>query len=185
MAINAKWHKANPMPKKSTDNQKIQWHVDHARECACRPIPKSILAKMKERKPKLVVSVLTKNNGKYLLAREMLESGIDKWIVPGGKVEFGESLEDAALREIKEETGLNIDNLEFLCFKEALFPKYNYHTVIFFFSATSNKFDLEDDIEGKVIESKWFTKSQVKKLPLVESAKWLFEWLENGKNNSS
>jgi len=165
------------MPTSATEKERLQWHVDHARECDCRPIPNSILAKMKDRKPKLVVSVLVRNNGKYLLVREILESGIDKWIVPGGKVEFGESLEDAARRELQEETGLNINNLEFMCFKEALFPDYNYHTVIFFYSATSNKVKLENDIEGKVIEANWFSKKEIKKLPLVESADWLFEWL--------
>jgi len=181
MKINKTWHKANPMPKKATDKQKIQWHVDHARLCGCRPIPKSVLEKMKERKPKLVVSVLTKNNGKYLLVKETLEDGKEKWIVPGGKVEFGESLEDAAKREIKEETGLKIDRLKFLFFKEAIYPLVNYHTVIFFYSANTKKSALEDDIEGKVIEAKWFTKKQVKKLPLVESAEWLFEWLKYNK----
>jgi hypothetical protein len=64
-----------------------------------------------------------------------------------------------------------------LCFKEALFPEYNYHTVIFFFSTNVKSTKIGKDIEGKVIETKWFTKSEAEKLPLVDSAKWLFDWM--------
>lgn len=177
MKINKKWHLKNRMPKNATLNQRIQWHVDHARECACRPIPKNIQNKLLERKPKLVVGVLAKNKNKYLLAKEILEGGKTWWIVPGGKVEFGETIEDAAKREILEETGIKAKRLKFLCFKEALFPEYNYHTVIFFFLVETRQNKIGKDVEGKVLEAGWFTRKEAKKLPLVDSAKWLFEWM--------
>lgn len=166
------------MPKNPTLNQRIQWHVDHARECACRPIPRKIQAILKERKPKLVVGVLVKNKNKYLLVKEKIEGGKFWWLIPGGKVEFGESLEDSAKREITEETGIKPKKIKYLCFKEALFPQFNYHTVIFFFMAETNKVKLEEDIEGKVIEADWFTKKGAKKLHLVDSAEWLFKQLK-------
>lgn len=178
MKINKGWHKKNPMPKNPNINQKIQWHVDHARECACRPIPDGINKKLAERKPKLVVGVLVRNKNKYLLVKEVLEGGKTWWIVPGGKVEFGETIEEAAKREILEETGIIAKELKFLCFKEALFPQYNYHTVIFFYLVQTNNSKLAKDVEGKVIEARWFTKREIKKLPLVDSAKWLFRWLD-------
>lgn len=175
MKLNRAWHEKNKMPNKATLNQKIQWHTDHARECGCREIPGRILQKMTERKPKVVVGVLVKNKDKYLLAKEKLEGGKEYWIVPGGKVEFGEAIEDAAKREILEETGIVAKSLKFLCYKEAIFEKYNYHTVIFFFQTETKSMELKPDIEGKVIESKWFTKKQVLELPLVDSAEWLFK----------
>lgn len=173
MTINKEWHKKNKMPKGATVNQKVQWHADHQRECGCRPIPPKIKEIMAERKPKLVVGILVRNRNKFLLARETLEGGKDYWIVPGGKVEFGESIEDAAKREIEEETGIKAKKLKFIVYKEAVFPRYNYHTVIFFFETRSTTTKLKPDIEGKVIEAKWFTKKEALKLPLVESAKWL------------
>lgn len=172
--MNKKWHENNPMPKNPTLSQKIQWHVDHARECACRPIPENIKTKLGERKPKLVVAALIKNKNKFLLSKESVESGKICWLVPGGKVEFGETLEDAAKRELQEETGIKVDKLKFLCFKEAIFPDYNYHTVIFFFTGTTKETRLGKDIERKVIESEWFTRKEVDKLPLIDSATWLF-----------
>ena len=74
-----------------------------------------------ESKPKIVVAAVIEKDGKYLLIKEKLSDGIEKWIVPGGKVEFGEKLEDAVKREIKEETNLDIEILEFLDFYEAVF----------------------------------------------------------------
>lgn len=181
MKFNKDWHQENPMPKNPTEEERIQWHVNHHRECNCRPIPKDLVIKMSHRKPKVVVGVLTQNKNKYLLVRERMESGRDRWIVPGGKVEFGESLLEAAKRELAEETGVKAKSLKFLCYKEAIFPDYNYHTVIFFYSTKTNQKDISDDIEGKVQEANWFTKSEILKLPLVESAEWLFDWLFNQK----
>jgi hypothetical protein len=40
--INAEWHRNNRMPENATDQQRITWHLAHARECGCRPIPDSI-----------------------------------------------------------------------------------------------------------------------------------------------
>jgi len=175
MKINENWHKKNPMPSKPTLNERIQWHADHARECACRPIPDSIRKKMSERKPKLVVGVLARYRSKYLLVRESLEGGRMWWIIPGGKVEFGERIEEAARREIDEETGIVATKLKYLSFYEAIFPQYNYHTVIFFYEVRVKSEKLRPDIEGKVLEARWFNMQEIKKLKLVDSAEWLFK----------
>ncbi len=41
---NAVWHKRNRMPRNPTLNQRVTWHLAHARACGCRPIPKSVLS---------------------------------------------------------------------------------------------------------------------------------------------
>ena len=45
----------------------------------------------------------------------------DKYVIPGGHIELGEKMEDALKREIKEETGLDVFDIEFLFFQEFIF----------------------------------------------------------------
>ncbi|MFN0115185.1 MAG: hypothetical protein ACKVPY_10955 [Paracoccaceae bacterium] len=47
--INADWHRRYPMPKNPTERERLVWHIAHARECACRAIPESLLRLMTER----------------------------------------------------------------------------------------------------------------------------------------
>ncbi len=55
--------------------------------------------------PVAVCAVKNKDN-KLLIARRNLAPGKDKWALPGGFIESGETPETACLRELKEETGL-------------------------------------------------------------------------------
>jgi hypothetical protein len=42
--LNADWHRKNRMPKNPTPRQRVKWHVEHAKVCACREMPASIRA---------------------------------------------------------------------------------------------------------------------------------------------
>jgi hypothetical protein len=48
MTINAAWHKANPMPKNPTLDQRMAWHVAHAKACGCREIPPKLRAEIRK-----------------------------------------------------------------------------------------------------------------------------------------
>ena len=48
MAINKIWHENNRMPKNATDEQKVRWHIAHAKNCDCRPPSAKMLAEMKK-----------------------------------------------------------------------------------------------------------------------------------------
>lgn len=60
------------------------------------------------RDPKLAVAVLVSNGGGLVLQRRAIDPGMGKWTFPSGYVERGERVEDAAVRETREETGLDI-----------------------------------------------------------------------------
>ena len=57
-------------------------------------------------RPVLAASVAVFREGKVLLATRTQPPADRLWSLPGGKVEAGESLEEAALRELMEETGV-------------------------------------------------------------------------------
>ncbi|NLK95285.1 MAG: (deoxy)nucleoside triphosphate pyrophosphohydrolase [Clostridiales bacterium] len=61
-----------------------------------------------------VVAAIIKKEDKIFITRRGYGEFIDMWEFPGGKVEKGESREEALHREIKEELELEIKNLEFL-----------------------------------------------------------------------
>jgi 8-oxo-dGTP diphosphatase len=132
---------------------------------------------MKNKKePRIVVAAIIRNGNKLLLTKEALEDGKEYWIFPGGGIKFGETLEAAVKREIKEELGMRIKIKKLLAFKEAIFPKYNYHTVIFFFLAKSLG---RLSIRGrKVLDARYFSPKEIENLNLVDSARWAFEKLK-------
>ena len=59
--------------------------------------------------PKVGAGVVVEERGKILLVRRGREPYIGKWCLPGGFVEYDEGPEQAAIRECKEETNLDVE----------------------------------------------------------------------------
>ncbi len=62
--------------------------------------------------PKVVVTVIAEVGGKIVMIRRDNEPGRGKWTIPGGFVDRGEVVEEAAAREFLEETGLRTEVTE-------------------------------------------------------------------------
>jgi len=60
--------------------------------------------------------------GEVLIVRS--SKWADKHTVPGGHIELGELAEDAIRREVKEETGLEVDVVKLLLVQQAVYPKF-------------------------------------------------------------
>jgi 8-oxo-dGTP diphosphatase len=60
----------------------------------------------------VICGVVIERDGKYLLVQERKQSAYGKWNLPSGRVERGETLERAAIREAKEETGFDVKLIE-------------------------------------------------------------------------
>lgn len=59
--------------------------------------------------PKVVVGTILERDGRVLLMRRAIDPSRGLWTFPGGFVDFGETVTDAALREALEETGLEVE----------------------------------------------------------------------------
>ncbi|HLI29355.1 MAG TPA: NUDIX hydrolase [Chloroflexota bacterium] len=59
--------------------------------------------------PKVAVAVLVGRDGRILLNRRAIEPGRGRWSFPSGYVNRGEVLEEAARREVREETALDVE----------------------------------------------------------------------------
>lgn len=59
--------------------------------------------------PKLAAACVVERDGKTLMVRRAVQTGYGLWSMPGGYVDRGEIVEDAAAREVWEETGLLVE----------------------------------------------------------------------------
>ncbi len=78
-----------------------------------------------------VGALIVDQQGKILLARSY--KWFDKYTLPGGHIEFGESMVDAVRREVKEEVGLDVEVVEMLLAQEAIFALEFYKKKHFIF----------------------------------------------------
>ena len=75
-----------------------------------------------------VVAAIIKKEDKIFITRRSYGEFADMWEFPGGKIELGETRDDALIREIKEELELDINNLEYLSTVEYDYP--NFHLIM-------------------------------------------------------
>ncbi|XP_020207845.1 nudix hydrolase 1 [Cajanus cajan] len=84
--------------------------------------------------PRVAVVVFLLKGRSVLLGRRRASVGNATFALPGGHLEFGESFEECAAREVKEETGLEIRNAEFLTVTNNVMldqPKKCHYVTIF------------------------------------------------------
>jgi 8-oxo-dGTP diphosphatase len=79
--------------------------------------------------PKVGVGVLILKGEKILLLKRKGAHSAGEWSPPGGHLEFGESFEECALRETREETGLAIDNVRFIALTNDIFRESDLHYI--------------------------------------------------------
>ena len=91
----------------------------------------------------------------------------NRYVLPGGHIELGERMEDALRREIKEETGLDIHDIEFIAFQEFIFDDAFWkrrHFIFFDYACKTDSTDVALDSEGQ--EYVWVSLEEALKLPV-------------------
>jgi hypothetical protein len=46
--VNRAWHREHKMPEGAKAKERIGWHLEHTRNCACRPFPKGLMAQLSD-----------------------------------------------------------------------------------------------------------------------------------------
>ncbi len=128
-------------------------------------------------KTRLVVVAIVERDGKILMGNKVKDMGPypNTWRLPGGGVEEGESLEDAVKREVREETGLEVTNLEKVALQEDDEPnKHNemtHYTFHIFRAETTG----EEKPSYEFPELMWVDKLKLKEVPLARPSMEYFK----------
>ena len=120
--------------------------------------------------PLVGVGSIIIEQGKVLLVKRVHPPIQGQWSIPGGVLEVGEFLRDAAKREAKEETGLEIEPGELLgVFDRLLFDpekrvQYHYVLIDFLCRRVGGQLRAASD----AAEASWFTLDELPRLSLAE-----------------
>jgi 8-oxo-dGTP diphosphatase len=121
----------------------------------------------------LTVLCLIQQNDKYLLQNRLK----DDWkglTLPGGHIEKNESIIDAVIREMKEETGLDIQNPRLCGIKQ--FPIENGRYIVFLFHTDEFLGEVTSSEEGEMV---WVKKSELPKMNTVNDLSSLLRVMED------
>lgn len=109
----------------------------------------------------LTVLCLVQKDGAYLLQNRIKEDW-KGYTLPGGHIERGESIVDAVIREMKEETGLTVRNPKLCGVKQ--FPIEDGRYIVFLFRTDEFEGELVSSAEG---EMRWVRREELDGLSLV------------------
>ena len=129
------------------------------------------------KQPVIGVGAVVICDGKILLEKRKNEPGKGKWSIPGGLVELGENVEQTVIREVKEETGLEVEKPEHIDVVDNVVRDENgevkYHFVIidYFVKLKGGTMKAMSDAE----ELRWVAFSEVEKYDLTITFRAFFQ----------
>ena len=105
--------------------------------------------------PRVGVGVIIVRDGLVLLGKRAGSHGAGSWALPGGHLEFGETVADCAAREVLEETGLEVHDIAAAPYTSDVFAREGRHYITRFVTAQATG---EPEIlePGKCLAWGWF-----------------------------
>jgi mutator protein MutT len=136
-----------------------------------------LVKRLYPKQPIVGVGAVVVCDGKILLEKRKNEPGKGKWSIPGGLVELGENVEQTVIREVKEETGLEVEKPEHIDVVGNVIKDENgeikYHFVIidYFVKLKGGTLKAASDAE----ELRWVTFDEVEKYDLTKTFREFFQ----------
>ncbi|MDU0423595.1 NUDIX hydrolase [Staphylococcus haemolyticus] len=103
---------------------------------------------------KVVYSLIQNEEGNVLLVHNTDGGG---WSLPGGKVEYGETLVEALKREVREETGLFVEVNDIVSVNEGKSTQMNVHTLFIMFKAQVQDYTTDIQMKDEISTLGWFS----------------------------
>jgi len=135
-------------------------------------------------KPGVGVGVMILKDNKVLLGQrhsdpEKADSelhGEGTWTMPGGKLDFHEGLKEAAVREVSEETGMKVKDIEIISVSNEIVPDKHFVTIGFLCNDFEGELKVMEPDE--IIEWQWFDLNNLPSKVFPPSAKILKNYLD-------
>lgn len=124
-------------------------------------------------KVEVVAGVVIKKDGKYLLIQEKKPKAYMLWNFPAGKVDVGESIEQAAIREAKEESGYDVELIKEI----AIFHANSTDVVKHAFEAKIIGGELKFPLD-EILDAKWFTFEEIKQMKEKLRNEWIIDTID-------
>lgn len=115
--------------------------------------------------PQLCVGAVAVRAGHLLLVQRATDPGQGLWSLPGGRVERGEAMQEAVVREVREETGVDVLCEQLVGWVERIDDAH--HFVIFDFAATAMG-EATPRAGTDAAAARWVPLWEVSELPLVD-----------------
>jgi 8-oxo-dGTP diphosphatase len=136
-----------------------------------------LVKRLYPKQPVVGVGAVLICDGKILLEKRKNEPGKGKWSIPSGLVELGEGVEQTVVREVKEETGLEVEKPSLIDIVDNITRdrngKIRYHFVIidYFVKLKGGTLKAQSDAE----ELRWVTFDEVEKYSLTKTFREFFQ----------
>jgi 8-oxo-dGTP diphosphatase len=113
-------------------------------------------------KHRISAGVLVQDEGRLLTVRHVKDGAYDFWVAPGGGVIGDESLEDAARREAREETGIEVEPLRLAYIEELTQPGQRHCKFWFHARAVGGRLscDTPEAREEHIVETAWLAPNE-------------------------
>jgi 8-oxo-dGTP diphosphatase len=131
-----------------------------------------------ENMPMCAVGAIVLERGEVLLVRRSHAPALGQWSLPGGRVQWGEALREACAREVREETGIDIEVEGLAGIAERILPDdegtVEFHYVILDFWAKPRSHELRAGDDAS--DARWVPVGELTEYPLTAG---LYEFLQD------